>query len=296
VTLPAILDAHHHLWDLTRVDYPWLREKGVRRFFGDPTPIQRDYLPATFQSDHDGLPVIKSVHIQVGAAPGSELDETRWLEEAAGEGQLPSAIVAFCDLSAPDHRSQIEAQLNASKRLRGIRQIVSRHPVEDRKNGSPQLLRDPAFLVGLRTLAELDLSFDLQLTPPYLEEVALLLERVPKLRVALCHAGSPWDQTQEGLRLWKAGLSKLAENENVSCKLSGFGMFDPDWTRLSLQPLVEGVLEIFGPGGRTMWGSNFPVDKLYRDYRTLFETVRDLVPASEHDAVFRGTAETFYRL
>ena len=35
------LDAHHHLWDLSAVSYPWLEARGVRRFFGDPTPIQR---------------------------------------------------------------------------------------------------------------------------------------------------------------------------------------------------------------------------------------------------------------
>jgi predicted TIM-barrel fold metal-dependent hydrolase len=295
VTLPGVVDAHHHLWDLTKVDYPWLREKGVTRFFGDPTSIQRDYLASTFRDDHDGIPVAKSVHIQVGAAPGSEMDETRWLEEVAREEQLPSAIVAFCDLSAPNRRAAIQAQQIASHRLRGVRQIVSRHPIEDGKNGSPRLLRNPAFLAGLRTLAELDLSFDLQLTPSYLEEAALLLERVPNLRVALCHAGSPWDQSPNGIRLWKAGLSRLAENPNVSCKLSGFGMFDSRWTRQSLQPLVEGVLEIFG-SQRTMWGSNFPVDKLYREYRPLFETLRDLVPASQRDAVFRTSAETFYRL
>ena len=39
-----MIDAHHHLWDLNAVNYPWLMEKGKRRFFGDPTPIQRNYL------------------------------------------------------------------------------------------------------------------------------------------------------------------------------------------------------------------------------------------------------------
>ena len=39
-----MIDTHHHLWNLNAVDYPWLMEKGKKRFFGDPTPIQRNYL------------------------------------------------------------------------------------------------------------------------------------------------------------------------------------------------------------------------------------------------------------
>ena len=38
------IDAHHHLWNLTKVNYPWLMDKGKIRFFGDPTDIQRNYL------------------------------------------------------------------------------------------------------------------------------------------------------------------------------------------------------------------------------------------------------------
>ena len=40
------IDSHHHLWNLKDVHYPWLMEFGKPRFFGDPTPIQRDYLLA----------------------------------------------------------------------------------------------------------------------------------------------------------------------------------------------------------------------------------------------------------
>jgi predicted TIM-barrel fold metal-dependent hydrolase len=78
-------------------------------------------------------------------------------------------------------------------------------------------------------------------------------------------------------------------------KLSGLGMFDPEWTAASLAPVVEGVLDAFGPQ-RVMWGSNFPVDKLYRPYRELFEALAGLVPEPMHAAIFAGTARRFYRL
>jgi predicted TIM-barrel fold metal-dependent hydrolase len=46
-----MIDAHHHLWDLSAVYYPWLMARGVERFFGDPAPIQRDYLINEFRSE-----------------------------------------------------------------------------------------------------------------------------------------------------------------------------------------------------------------------------------------------------
>ncbi|NNE81672.1 MAG: amidohydrolase, partial [Silicimonas sp.] len=59
------IDAHHHLWDLDAVSYPWLMARGVPRFFGDPAPIQRNYLIEEFRFDAKGFEA--SVHIQVGA-------------------------------------------------------------------------------------------------------------------------------------------------------------------------------------------------------------------------------------
>lgn len=291
--LPSrIVDAHHHLWALSEVEYPWLNARGVRRFFGDPTSIQRDFRPSDFRSEWDGLPVVASVHVQVGAADA--LAETRWLAETAAAEGLPTAIVAFADLTAPDLASALDAQTEAARgALRGVRQIVSRHPSED--GGQPDLLADPRFLDGLRILAQRGLSFDLQLSAPLLDRAADLLARIPDLRVALCHAGSPWDQTPSGLSEWRRGLAAMAARPGVSAKLSGLGMFDPAWTAASLRPVVDGVLEAFG-AERVMWGSNFPVDRLYRGYRPLVETVAALVPDALHADVFERTATRFYRL
>jgi predicted TIM-barrel fold metal-dependent hydrolase len=290
-----VVDAHHHLWDLSAVDYPWLLERGTRRFFGDPLPIQRNYEVKDFRDDHLSCRVVKSVHVQVGARAGAELDETRWLDLQAQQTGLPSAIVAFCNLLDAAAPKMIEDQMAASHRIRGIRQIISRHADEDREEECLGLLSDKNFEAHLRLLGSLGLSFDLQLTPPYMLVAAELLERIEDLEVALCHMGSPWRRDREGLGDWAAGLKRLADNPRVTCKLSGVGMFDPDWTTDSLKPVVETVLETFG-AERVMWGSNFPVDKLYRGYEQLFCALSSLLPKEMHPGVFRETAERFYKL
>jgi predicted TIM-barrel fold metal-dependent hydrolase len=293
--MPArIVDAHHHLWDLRAVAYPWLMARGVRRFFGDPTPIQRDYGVPQFRADHEGLPVVASVHVQVGAA--DPLAESAWLGRMAAEQGFPHTIVAFADLTAPGLEAELDRHAAlAGGRLRGIRQIVARHPDEDAAAGTVGLLDDPAFRAGLALLATRGLSFDLQLTAPLLEHAAAVLGEVPGLHPVLCHAGSPWDRSAEGLRAWRRGLAAMAALPLATAKLSGLGMFDPGWTRDSLAPIVEGVLDAFGPD-RVMWGSNFPVDRLYRAYRPLLETVAAMVPERMHAAVFEGTATRVYRI
>ena len=292
-----IVDAHHHLWDLQAVHYPWLMATGVKRFFGDPTPIQKNYLAADLRRDAAEFEIVGSVHVQVGVAPGEELDETRWLQQISDTDGLPSGIVAYCELERDDVDEQLEAQLQYSK-VRGVRQIIGRSDEEDAKTGSGALLDNSRWRDGLGLLAARGLSFDLQLTPRQLARCADVFGDVPDLKVALCHCGSPWDQSASGIASWRAGLKALAALPTVHCKISGLGMFDHGWTTESIKPLVKSCLELFGIG-RCMFGSNFPVDKLHASYSTIwhaYQTLTSDLRDDQCDALFAGNAKSFYRL
>lgn len=287
------IDAHHHLWDLKAVNYPWLMARGQKRFFGDPAPIQRDYLLEEFRADAEAQGFKASVHIQVGAEDG--LAEARWVHTVArGNPDWPLVQVAFCDLTAENRDAQLDALATLSS-LRGVRQIVGRAPQEDRQTGTNTLLDNPAFLEGLHRLADRNLSFDLQLIPELMPATGALLAQVPQLPVVLCHAGSPHDRSTEGLRRWETSLRHLSGLPNVFCKLSGLGMFEHDWTPQSIRPIVETCLEQFG-AERCMFGSNFPVDSLSSSYTQIVEAYEALVPDDVHQAVFGETARRFYRI
>jgi predicted TIM-barrel fold metal-dependent hydrolase len=295
LNLDRIIDAHHHLWDLTACHYPWLMEKGIYRFFGDPAPIQKDYLPSDFKADIGVLPVVKSVHIQVGAAPGDSLKETLWLDAQGETTGLPYAIIAFVDLTAGDVEMQLDAHAQAP-RLRGVRQIVGRSAEEDALTGTGGLLANPAFARGLKALAARGLSFDLQLVPPQMESAAKLLMTIPDLNVALCHGGSLSDFSAAGRTEWRKGIAALADLPNMLCKISGFGMFDNQWTAKSAKPQLDTLLELFGPT-RMAFGSNFPVDKLYGEYAAVwarFDRLTEALSPDERAAMFADNAERFY--
>ncbi len=292
------LDAHHHLWDLSAVSYPWLEARGVRRFFGDPTPIQRDYLVEEFRRDAEAVGVTASIHVQAGTPFG--LEEARWVQsvhDGPGEGRFPAAQVAHCDLAGEDVEAQLETLAELSS-VRGIRQIVGRSAEEDLKTGTGSLLDDPAFERGLRLVAARGWSFDLQLLPEQMASAARLFERNPDLRVALCHVGSPHDRSPEGLAFWRGQLSLLSANPNMVCKLSGLGMFEPGWTADSVAPIVETVVEQFGPR-RCMIGSNFPVDSLTSGYAEIWQAYDRLLgdlDAEDRAWVDGRTCAEFYRL
>jgi predicted TIM-barrel fold metal-dependent hydrolase len=287
--IDGVVDGHHHLWDLGAVVYPWLMD-AKPRFFGHQATIAHDYRLADFRRDHGGIGVAGSVHIQVGAA--DPLAETRWLAAHAQAENWPLAIVAAADLTAATLEADLDALAAAARgRLRGIRQIVARHPSEDGADPGA-LLRSPAFARGLRVLAAHNLCFDLQLTAPLLLEAADLFGAVPELAVALCHCGSPWDTSAPAMARWQRDLHAFARLPSAVVKLSGLGMLRPAGDSAGL---VDGVLDAFGPD-RSLWGSNVPVDALHRPWRSLFADVAARVPPADQAQVFAGTSRRFYRL
>lgn len=303
-----ICDAHHHLWDLSTVRYPWLNAPlGTMRFFGDPSPIQKDYLVADLQSDIGSLPVIQSVHIQVGAADDQHLAETAWVQNqidthSGTDKELPGAMVAYTDLESATLNKTLD-KLQSFSGVRGIRQIIGRAPEEDQQTGSGLLLSNSAWQEGLHQLSERSLSFDLQLIPSQMEQAYKIFKQVEDLKVVLCHCGSPWFlnkkyQHSQSYELWLNGLRKLASLPNMHCKISGLSMFNQEWDMHSIRDITKAVLNTFGPE-RCMLGSNFPVDKLYVSYQKIWQSYFQLtehLPAQQRKELFGDNCRRFYRI
>lgn len=289
-----IFDAHHHLWSLIACHYPWLMARGARRFFGDPTPIQRDYLIDEFMGDAADFELVGSTHIQVGTKEEDAVIETKWLQDVnSGSGGIPAAIVAFADLRRPDLDRLLSAH-SASAAFRGVRQIVGRHPSEDGKTGTAALLDDPRFLRGLKLLERRKLTFDLQLTENQYWGALRLFGHAPELKTVLCHFASPWDLSKGGFRRWRDAMRSFSELPQMSIKFTGFGMFKPNWTVDDVKPFVDTALDLFGPK-RCMTGSNFPVDKLYGGYGRMWRAVDALITdSSARDRVAIENAMEFY--
>lgn len=292
-----VADPHIHLWDLSTGLYPHF-EAPATSFVGWNGPIARSYLlPELLAEGRGAVEVEALVHVE--AIPTDPLAETRHLDALAeGEGRgFPQALVAAADLAAEDAERRLEEQA-AFARVRGVRQILNRHPDPFYSYGADDHMANPAWRRAFGRLARLGLSFDLQIYPYQMEEAARLAADNPEVAIVLNHAGMPVDRTPEGWRTWKGGLRRLSERPNVAVKVSGLGMFDHDWTVESLRPYVLETLEAFGPG-RAMFASNFPVDKLFAPYAAHWRAFAAIAAAfsdDEREALFRGTARRVYRL
>ena len=81
-------------------------------------------------------------------------------------------------------------------------------------------------------------------------------------------------------------------------KFTGLGTFDHVSSVDLIRPLVQTSLEFFG-AGRCMYGSNFPIEKLWTTYPTYFKNVSDAVgdvSEADRNEIFYGTADRVYRL
>ena len=290
------IDAHHHLWDLEKVNYPWLMAKGERRFFGDPSKIQRNYLWREFSNDAMNHGFQGSVHIQVGA--NDPLEEAKWVDTINRQTKCwPIAQVAFADLADKDLEHYLDELLKL-KTVKGIRQIIGTAPEENSLSNINKLLSNPKFLKGLNIICERKLTFDLQLIPELMELISPILKKVPNLDIVLCHAGSPYNRTKMGLEDWSDRLKDLSNQSNIFCKLSGLGMFDHNWTKNTISPIVQTVLNQFG-AERVMFGSNFPVDSITSSYNELisaYEEIFENYTAEDQAKVFGLTAKHFYSI
>ena len=295
-----LFDAHHHLWNLDVLDYIWLKQIGKPKPFGDPTPIQKDYLTKHFLSDvaeANGIQLAGSVHIQVDSALIDPVSETSWLSKLVPTG-IPSAIVGYVDLTKEDAEAVLERHLSFPK-FRGVRQIIGM--LEQRPDLSfttENLLRNSQWQENFALLKKYRLSFDLQLYPEQMTESADFLRNFPEVPVVIDHAGCPYDQSESGLQLWMNGLASLAELPNLHIKLSGFGMYDKDWSSESTQLIFDTILENFS-SNRIMWGSNFPVERLMNPYRfCVAQLLKWLAPLSPEDQshIASETALRYYHI
>ena len=93
-------------------------------------------------------------------------------------------------------------------------------------------------------------------------------------------------------------MQRLAECSNVVAKISGFGMCDWKWTVISIRPFVLDVIKAFGVD-RCMFTSNFPVDKNFRDYASVWNAYNEITTGFSEDErrkLFHDNAEKYYRL
>ena len=294
--MTVIVDGHHHIW--RRDDLPWLSGPMQPRIFGPYEPIRRDYPIGEYRDDLAGSDVVRSVYVQTNWANSRFEDETAWVQQTANENGWPHAIVAYADFSVGDVRPQLD-RLARYPLVRGARMQLHWHENQlYRFAARPDLCTDPVIRRNIGRLADHGLSFDLQVFTPQMTDAANLAEACPDVTFILQHAGMLEDLSPEGRSAWRAGMLRLAACPNVVSKLSGLGTFIHRNDPAHITEIVTDTVAIFG-AGRCLFGSNFPIEKLWTSYHDLvgaFRTAAERLRPDQREAIFNTTATRVYRL
>lgn len=270
-----MIDAHFHIWQLSRADYGWLTP--------DQGPIYRDVTLDDWRAVSVPCGVTGGVLVQ--AAPTEA--ETHFLLRQANAAQDVLGVVGWTDLLAADAPARIQA-LARHPGLKALRPML--HDIAD-----PDWVLQPALQPAFDAMLACDLALDALVRPQHLSRIAHLARRYPALRIVVDHGAKP-DIAQGQWQDWADALARLAQCPNVCCKLSGL------WTEAG--PGVDAtatwrhgqhILASFG-ASRVMWGSDWPVLEQAGAYGRWHDLARALVPASEHPVVFDAVARQQYRL
>jgi L-fuconolactonase len=311
-----IVDPHHHLWD--RPGYRYLLV---------------DFL-ADVRSGHNIRATLfeecGAMYRSTGPEELQSLGETEFATEVArisdsgqfGSTRCCAGIIGYVDLRIGGKAKEVlEQHITVSDgRLRGIRNGSTWHADSNLKiySGAPRgLLLDSSFREGFAVLAPLSLSFDAWMFQTQLNELVDLARAFPQTTIVLNHLGGPLaigpyaGTREEAFIEWRAGIRAVASCPNIHVKLGGLGLkligftfFEKDMPPSSEEleaawrPYIETCIEAFGPH-RSMFESNFPVDKGSCSYQVLWNAFKRIVAgysAEEKAALFSGAASKTYRI
>jgi predicted TIM-barrel fold metal-dependent hydrolase len=289
------IDSHFHIW--RQKDQPWLVGPMVPRIFGPYEPIRRDYPIEEFLADQKGSGVEKAVYVQTNWAKEDFEKEVAFLTDTARASGWPHAIVGYADMTVEDVRPQID-RLKKYPLLRGVRMQLHWHetPAFRFAKSADQVI-DPVVKKNVARLKDYGLSFDLQLFPAQMKDGLHLVGENSGTDFILTHTGMLTDLAEPVVEEWKAGLRTLALAPNLYAKLSGLGTFVHRNDPAVIGTVIDNAIEILGCD-RLMFGSNFPIEKLWTTHAELIAAHRAAVARHGQKAaadIFWNTAERVYR-
>lgn len=274
-----ILDSHQHFWQYDPDEYSWIND--------EMSILKKDHLPETLKlilNDH-------GIRGTVAVQARQSVEETRWLLQLARENDFIKGVVGWVDLRSPDIVEQL-SEFKEESKLVGVR-----HVVQDEPDITFMIQKD--FQRGIQALYDFQFTYDILIFPNQLEPAIALVKRFPEQRFVLDHIAKPY--IKFGVQnSWEPGIQKLAENENVYCKVSGM-ITEANWNNWKpedFKPYLDIVSNAFGPH-RIMFGSDWPVCTVAGTYSEVMNLVVSYIEqfsTKEKEAILYKNAMNFYQL
>jgi L-fuconolactonase len=278
--MTTVIDAHQHVWDLTRSRYDWL---GPELDPIDRTIEFAELTPSLRRAGVDG-----TVLVQSDDTP----EDTGLMLDVAAANPDVVAIVGYLPLGRPSEVAAQAENIRGNSLIVGVRNLI--HTLPD-----PKWLLRPEVDESLGILESEGLTFDVvSVLPAHLELVPQLAERHPKLRMVIDHLSKPPIGLTDREPWWSL-IADAAASPNVYAKISGLYSATADsgsWTIDSVRPYLERALEVFG-SERLMYGGDWPISILSGGYDRVWDALHSLVstlPALDQARIWSESAIEFY--
>ncbi|MEZ5941809.1 MAG: amidohydrolase family protein [Planctomycetaceae bacterium] len=278
-----LIDTHIHLYDTTRdVEITWPPK--------DDAVLYKPHLPAEYSKVSKAAGVTGVVVVEASL----NYEDNRWVLDSVDGDSFYVGLVGNIDVSSDDFEQRL-LKLKSDKRFVGIRPR-SRNPIH---------YSDERVLKNLRILARHNLTMDYLTNSggiPGIQTIDSVAREIPNLRIVVNHClGYDFDGNAPSPE-WIAAVKHLAENKNVSCKISGLyqrSVPQPAPQNISHYESVLSVLwDSFGQD-RLIYGSNWPVTKHTGSYASFVTLVDQFISEKGQEArehFYWKNAATAYRL
>lgn len=276
-----IIDTHVHLWDVQRLDYPWLN---------DVPAIRKTFLIEDFQNASENFAINKMVFVQCECLPEQCLLELEFVMEQARKDERIQGIVAYAPMEQGSNVTNLLDTYKQNPMIKGVRRMY---------DDNPKLCTSDSFLEAVHLLPKYNLSFDISILPSSAPTTISMVKSCPGTLFVLDHLGKPGIRNK-AFDEFCHNIDQLASCPNVVAKLSGL-ITEANWNQWSvdvIRPYVEYTVHAFGYQ-RLMFGGDWPVVLLAGNYvQWLTSLVETLSFANKHELmqVFYENAQQFYKL
>jgi L-fuconolactonase len=273
------IDSHQHFWNYDPVKHSWISD--------DMEIIRQDFLPEDLEPILHEYGFAGCIAVQADQTE----EENAMLLAHAAKHEFIKGVVGWVDLKAENVEERL-AYYKQFKKLKGFRHIL-----QGEVDRAYMLNAD--FKRGIGKLNQFGYTYDILI---YTDQIAYANEfaaAFPDQPFVIDHMAKPKIKEAD-IKDWAKDMKAIAQNKNVSCKVSGM-VTEADWSTWKAEditPYMDVVFEAFG-ADRVMYGSDWPVCRVAATYGEMLAVPEAYVAKlseTEQAKFWGGNAVKFYRL
>lgn len=273
------IDSHQHFWNYDPVAHSWIND--------DMEIIRQDFLPGDLEPILHEYGFIGCVAVQADQTE----TENHFLLEQAMNNDFVKGVVGWVDFKSANVEGRL-AYYKQFDKLKGFRHILQ-------GEADRAYMLNADFKSGIGKLKQFGYTYDILIYTDQLGYANEFAAAFPDQPFVIDHLAKP-DIKNNDIEQWARDMKAIAQNKNVSCKVSGM-VTEADWKEWKYEdfiPYMDVVFEAFG-ADRVMYGSDWPVCRVAATYGEMLSIPEKYVAKlseTEQNKFWGDNAAKFYGL